>query len=78
MLVKLEIEINAEIFKPFHDALTDFGTVLADAAGEELRDLAYSIAGEPEKISFGNRIVGIIEARDGSIIDVVRQYKPVE
>ena len=45
---------------------------------EELRDLAYSIAGEPEKISFGNRIVGIIEARDGSIIDVVRQYKPVE
>ena len=45
---------------------------------EELRDMAYEIAGEPEKVQFGDRIVGIIEARDGTIMDVVRQVKPFE
>ncbi|WP_243110049.1 citrate lyase subunit alpha [Clostridium sp. E02] len=40
---------------------------------EELRDIAYSISGEPEKVKFGERVVGIIESRDGTIIDVVRQ-----
>lgn len=45
---------------------------------EELRDIAYSIAGEPEKVQFGERVVGIIEARDGTIMDVVRQIKPFE
>ena len=45
---------------------------------EELRDIAYSIVGEPEKVQFGDRVVGIIEARDGTIIDVVRQTKPIE
>ena len=43
---------------------------------EELRDIAYSIVGEPEKVQFGDRVVGIIEARDGTIMDVVRQIKP--
>lgn len=42
---------------------------------EQLRDIAYSIVGKPEKIEFGDRVVGIVEARDGSIIDVVRQMK---
>ena len=45
---------------------------------EELRDIAYSIVGEPEKVQFGDRVVGIIEARDGTIMDVVRQIKPYE
>ena len=45
---------------------------------EELRDIAYSITGEPEKVQFGDRVVGIIEARDGSVMDVVRQIKPFE
>lgn len=43
---------------------------------EELRDIAYSIVGEPEKVQFGDRVVGIIEARDGTIMDVVREVKP--
>ena len=43
---------------------------------EELRDIAYSIVGEPRRVEFGDRVVGIIEARDGTIIDVVRQIKP--
>ena len=44
---------------------------------EELRDIAYSIVGEPEPVEFEDRIVGIIEARDGTIMDVVRQVKPI-
>lgn len=45
---------------------------------EELRDIAYSITGEPEKIEFADRVVGVIEARDGTVIDVVRQIKEYE
>jgi citrate lyase subunit alpha/citrate CoA-transferase len=43
---------------------------------EELRDMAYAITGEPEPVRFGDRVVGIIEARDGTIMDVVRQAVP--
>ncbi|RFZ79724.1 citrate lyase subunit alpha [Lacrimispora amygdalina] len=42
---------------------------------EELRDIAYSIAGEPEKVEFDDKVVGIIESRDGTILDVVRKVK---
>ena len=42
---------------------------------EELRDIAYSITGEPQPVEFDDRIVGIIEARDGTIMDVVRKVK---
>lgn len=43
---------------------------------EELRDMAYSIVGTPEPIQFDDQIVGIIESRDGTILDVVRKIKP--
>ena len=42
---------------------------------EELRDIAYGIVGEPAPVEFEDRIVGIIEARDGTIMDVVHQIK---
>ena len=42
---------------------------------EELRDRAYQITGEPERVQFGDRVVGIIESRDGTIMDVVREIK---
>lgn len=45
---------------------------------EELRDIAYNIVGEPDPVEFDDRIVGIIEARDGTILDVVRKVKPLE
>ncbi len=45
---------------------------------EELRDIAYSMVGEPEAVQFGDRIVGIIESRDGSVLDVVREIKAYE
>ena len=42
---------------------------------EELRDAAYAITGVPDPIEFEDRIVGIIESRDGTIMDVVRKIK---
>ena len=42
---------------------------------EELRDMAYSMTGEPDPVQFGDRVVGIIEGRDGTIMDVVREIK---
>ena len=42
---------------------------------EQLRDIAYSIVGVPEQIRFDERVVGIVEARDGTIMDVVRKRK---
>ena len=42
---------------------------------EELRQKALSIVGLPDPLEFTERIVGLIEYRDGTIIDVVRQVK---
>ena len=45
---------------------------------EELRDKAYAITGEPDPVQFGERVVGIIEGRDGTIMDVVHEIKEYE
>ena len=45
---------------------------------EELRDIACSIVGTPDEIQFKDRVVGIIESRDGTILDVVREIKEYE
>ncbi len=43
---------------------------------EELRDIAYElVGGAPDPIPFEERIVAIIEHRDGTILDVVCQIK---
>ncbi|QIK69598.1 citrate lyase subunit alpha [Erysipelothrix sp. HDW6C] len=42
---------------------------------EELRDKAYSIVGTPEPIKYGEKVVALIEYRDGSIIDVVNNVQ---
>lgn len=39
---------------------------------EELKEKAYSVVGTPDAIKYGDKIVALIEYRDGSIIDVVR------
>jgi len=41
----------------------------------ELEEEANRITGIPEEIEFTDRIVGLVEYRDGSIIDVIRQVK---
>ena len=50
-----------------------------DAAGietvtiESLRNQAQKMVGKPQNVSFTDRLVAIVEARDGSILDVVYQ-----
>ena len=39
---------------------------------QELKEKAYSIVGDPEPIQYGDKVVAVIEYRDGSVIDVVR------
>jgi len=38
---------------------------------KSLRDRAYSIAGTPEPLKFGKKVVGVVYNRDGSIQDVI-------
>ncbi|SCL96070.1 Citrate lyase alpha chain [Sporanaerobacter sp. PP17-6a] len=38
---------------------------------EELRDKAQRITGKPETIKFGDKVIGVVEYRDGSIMDVI-------
>ncbi len=42
---------------------------------EELRDKAQRVAGTPEPIEFEDKIVALVEYRDGTIIDAVKQVK---
>ncbi len=41
-----------------------------------LRDKAYAMVGAPDDLEFEDRVVAVVEARDGTILDVVRQIKP--
>lgn len=38
---------------------------------EELRDKAYKLTGKPKKPTFGDTIIGIVEYRDGTVIDTI-------
>lgn len=42
---------------------------------QELKEKAYALAGTPDPIQYEDRIVALIEYRDGSLIDVVKQVK---
>lgn len=42
---------------------------------QEMKDLAEKLTGKPEPIEFTDEIVGIVEYRDGSIIDVIKKIK---
>ena len=39
----------------------------------ELKDIAYGLCGKPEPIQLSDEIVGVVEYRDGTIIDVIRR-----
>lgn len=40
---------------------------------EELQKIAYDLAGKPEPIPMSDEVVGVVEYRDGTIIDVIRK-----
>jgi citrate lyase subunit alpha/citrate CoA-transferase len=42
---------------------------------QELKEKGESIVGVPDRIEYDEKVVGIVEYRDGSIIDVVRKVK---
>lgn len=41
----------------------------------ELQEIAEKLTGKPDNMEFGDKIVGIVQYRDGSVIDVIRQVK---
>ena len=45
---------------------------------ETLKEKAYSLVGRPEDLQWEDQVVAVLEARDGTIIDVVRQIKEYE
>jgi citrate lyase subunit alpha/citrate CoA-transferase len=44
---------------------------------EELAAMAERVTGRPEPVAHTDRVVGLVEYRDGSVIDVIRQVKSV-
>jgi len=73
--------------------VTDYGTAVnplrqdiidcLDKAGiphvtiESLKEKAYSLVGRPDDLEWEDKVIAIVEARDGSILDVVRRIKTV-
>jgi citrate lyase subunit alpha/citrate CoA-transferase len=45
---------------------------------KELLDKAERLVGKPDPIEFTDKIVGLVEYRDGTIIDTVRQVKALD
>lgn len=43
---------------------------------ESLQEKAYELVGEPDSLQWEDQVVAIVEARDGTILDVVRKIKP--
>lgn len=43
---------------------------------EELKEKAYSLVGRPDDLEWEDQVVAVLEARDGTILDVVRKIKP--
>ena len=43
---------------------------------ESLKEKAYSIVGRPDDLEWEDNVVAVLEARDGTILDVVRQIRP--
>ena len=39
----------------------------------DLKRMAEEMSGVPAPIPFGERIIGVVEYRDGTVIDVIRQ-----
>ena len=54
-------------------ALSAAGVELRDI--RELRELARSITGDPDPVKYGDRVVGLVEYRDGTIIDAIREVR---
>ena len=45
---------------------------------EELKEKAYSIVGRPDDLQWEDKVIAVLEARDGTILDVVRKIRPYQ
>ena len=45
---------------------------------EALKDKAYSLVGTPDNLEWEDKVVAIVESRDGTILDVVKKIKPLQ
>ena len=43
---------------------------------EELKEKAYALVGRPDDLAWEDQVVAVLEARDGTILDVVRKIRP--
>lgn len=44
---------------------------------EVLKEKAYNLVGVPDPLLWEDQIVAIVEARDGTLLDVIRKHKPI-
>ena len=44
---------------------------------ESLQEKAYSLVGTPDDLEWEDQVIAVLEARDGTILDVVRKIKPL-
>ena len=51
---------------------------IAHTTIEALQEKAYSLVGEPDELEWEDRIIAVLEARDGTILDVVRKIRPLK
>ena len=45
---------------------------------ESLKEKAYSLVGRPDDLQWEDQVVAVLEARDGTILDVVRKIRPYD
>ena len=57
--------------KDLAEALADAGIETRDIG--ELREEATRITGRPDPVEYGERVVGLVEYRDGTLIDTIRE-----
>ncbi len=72
LVTELGIAINPgrkDLIEDFKNIGTPVFTI------QELKDKAENVVGIPDKIEYDEKVIGIVEYRDGSIIDVVRKVK---
>lgn len=43
---------------------------------ESLQEKAYSLVGAPDDLEWEDKVIAVVEARDGTILDVVKKVKP--
>jgi len=72
LVTEIGIAINpkrVDLIEKFQDVNIPVFTI------QELKDKIESVVGIPDKIEYEEKVVAIVEYRDGSIIDVVRKVK---